>query len=75
MGAAYRFHFAAEAGWDAGAASGCLIAAALVWATAAPSLAVVPGALGVIVLYLSVRAPKAAVSRPADIQEPASAAL
>jgi MFS family permease len=73
-GAAYRFHFAAEAGWDAGAASGCLIAAALVWATAAPSLAVVPGALGVFVLYLSVRAPKAVIPGPVNVREPASAA-
>lgn len=54
-GAAYRFHFAAEAGWDFGAASGCLVAAAVVMFTGAPSLAVVPGALGILVLYAFVR--------------------
>ena len=54
-GAAYRFHFAAEAGWDFGAATGCLAAALVVMLTGAPSLAVVPGALGIIVLYAFVR--------------------
>jgi hypothetical protein len=54
-GAAYRFHFAAEAGWDFGAATGCLAAALVVMLTGAPSLAVVPGALGILVLYAFVR--------------------
>ncbi|MDB5648744.1 MAG: transporter, partial [Hyphomicrobiales bacterium] len=72
-GAVYRFHFAAEAGWDAGAASGCLIAAATVWATSAPSLAVVPGALGVLVLYRAVRGRKPMPVQVADAPEPASA--
>ena len=31
---ALRFHIAAEGGWDAGAASGCMIVAALLWAGA-----------------------------------------
>src|SRR5262245_41350996 len=31
---ALRFHIAAEGGWDAGAASGCIIVAALLWAGA-----------------------------------------
>ncbi|MXP62986.1 MFS transporter [Roseomonas sp. M0104] len=54
-GAAYRFHFATEAGWDVGAASGCLAAAAVAWLAMTPSLAVLPGMLGVAVLYLCVR--------------------
>jgi hypothetical protein len=29
-----RFHIATEGGWDAGAASGCIIVAALLWAGA-----------------------------------------
>jgi DHA1 family inner membrane transport protein len=29
-----RFHIATEAGWDAGAASGCLVVALLLWAGA-----------------------------------------
>ena len=31
---ALRFHMAAEGGWDAGAASGCMLAAGLLWAWA-----------------------------------------
>ena len=54
-GAAFRFHFAAEAGWDMGAALGCLACAATAWATRAPSLAVLPAALGVAALYWCVR--------------------
>ncbi|MDB5411705.1 MAG: transporter, partial [Rubritepida sp.] len=54
-GEAFRFHVAAETGWDIGAASGCLTAAALVWATELPSLAVLPGALGILGIYWCVR--------------------
>jgi len=54
-GAAYRFHFAAEAGWDMGATLGCIAAALIAWATSVPSLAVLPGALGVLVIYRCVR--------------------
>lgn len=54
-GAAYRFHFAAEAGWDAGAASGCLVAALVAAVTGLPALAVVPGAFGVVAMFLAVR--------------------
>ena len=57
-GAAYRFHFATEAGWDMGAAAGCLAAAAVAWLAMAPSLAVLPGMLGVAALYLCVRQPR-----------------
>lgn len=35
-----RFHMATEGGWDAGAASGCLVASGLLWAGAPISLAV-----------------------------------
>ena len=42
-----RFHIAAEGGWDAGAASACLVAASLLWAGAPISLAVLMSLLGV----------------------------
>ena len=58
-GAAYRFHFAMEGGWDAGAALGCLAAAAAAQATDVPSLATLPSALGVWTMYLCVRGRKA----------------
>jgi MFS family permease len=57
-GAAYRFHFAAEAGWDAGAATGCLASAALAAWIDIPSLAVLPGALGILLLHRYVRTPR-----------------
>ncbi|HWL81062.1 MAG TPA: MFS transporter [Roseomonas sp.] len=63
-GAAYRFHFATEAGWDIGAASGCLAAAAVAWLAMAPSLAVLPGMLGVAALYLCVRPRRAPAPLP-----------
>jgi MFS family permease len=50
-GAAYRFHFAAEAGWDIGAGLGCLAAAAVIWATDVPSLGLLPAVLGVPAIY------------------------
>ena len=52
-----RFHIAAEGGWDAGAASGCLAAAALLWAGAPIGLAILlalagtVGALGLLRSY------------------------
>jgi hypothetical protein len=54
-GTAYRFHFAAEAGWDFGAATGCLAAALVVVLTGIPSLGIVPGSLGIFVLYAFLR--------------------
>lgn len=54
-GAAYRFHFATEAGWDVGAALGCLTAAAVAWSSSALSLAVLPGMLGIGLLYACIR--------------------
>jgi hypothetical protein len=46
---AYSFHFAAEAGWDLGAAGGCLTGVGA-------SLTVVPSAIAVLVLYRTLRA-------------------
>jgi hypothetical protein len=37
---ALRFHIAAEGGWDVGAASGCMVAAVLLWAGAPISLGI-----------------------------------
>jgi len=54
-GAAYRFHFAAEAGWDAGAVGGCLAAAAVASVAMAPSLSLLPAVLGVAAVYWCVR--------------------
>ncbi|MFC7555171.1 hypothetical protein ACFQU7_27435 [Pseudoroseomonas wenyumeiae] len=54
-GAAYRFHFALEGGWDFGAVTGCLAAAILAWATMEPALALLPASMGVIAIYLCVR--------------------
>ncbi|WP_158600900.1 MFS transporter [Teichococcus wenyumeiae] len=81
-GAAYRFHFALEGGWDFGAVTGCLAAAILAWATMEPALALLPASMGVIAIYLCVRvrnqnkerAPEAAAV-PADMpQGPLAAA-
>ncbi|MBB5696298.1 MFS transporter [Muricoccus pecuniae] len=58
-GAAYAFHFAAETGWDTGAAAGCLAAAAVAAVATVPSLAVLPASLGVIAIYRSVRGERA----------------
>lgn len=41
-----RFHIATEGGWDAGGAGGCLFAAALLWAGAPLSLAILLALLG-----------------------------
>jgi hypothetical protein len=50
---ALRFHIATEGGWDAGAASACLVAAALLWAGAPIWLGIavsLPGAAAAFVL-------------------------
>lgn len=54
-GAAFRFHFVAEGGWDAGAALGCLAGAAVALMTDKVSLATLPAAAGLIVMYLCLR--------------------
>ncbi len=66
-GAAYRFHFAAEAGWDIGAALGCLVAAVTAWATTSPSLAVLPAALGIWAFDRCVRERPRIATHPAGI--------
>jgi MFS family permease len=53
---AYAFHFAAEAGWDLGAAGGCLIAAAVAATGAGASLTVIPSGIAVVILYRTLRA-------------------
>ena len=65
-GAAYRFHFAMEGGWDAGAALGCLAGAAAAQATGVPSLATLPSVLGVWVMYRCVRGRKALTTEAAS---------
>jgi len=50
-----RFHIATEGGWDAGAASGCLIAAGLLWADAPISLAIWLSLLGTAAVSVLLR--------------------
>ena len=52
---ALRFHIAAEAGWDAGAASGCLIAAILLWAGAPLSLGILLSLCGTVAIFALLR--------------------
>ncbi len=54
-GSAFRFHFAAEAGWDMGAGMGCILAALVAWATQVPSLSILPAMVGVVAMYGCVR--------------------
>jgi hypothetical protein len=56
-GTAFKFHFSLEGGWDFGAVTGCLAAAAMAWWTATPAFAVLPASLGIAAIYLCVRAP------------------
>jgi hypothetical protein len=60
---AYAFHFSAEAGWDLGAAGGCLVAAAVASTGGRPSLAIIPSGLAVMVLYRRLRSPTLAAAR------------
>jgi DHA1 family inner membrane transport protein len=50
-----RFHMAAEGGWDAGAASGCLLAAGLLWAGAPISLGVLLSLGGTAAIFTLLR--------------------
>lgn len=50
-GSAYQFHLAAEAGWDFGAVLGCVATAAVAWSGVPVTLAVLPAALGVVVIH------------------------
>ncbi|MBP2295791.1 MFS transporter [Azospirillum rugosum] len=72
-GAAYRFHFAAEAGWDAGAVAGCLAAAAVAAVTVAPSLSLLPAALGVAAVYWCVRGQAAPAPRSLPVADAVTA--
>ena len=60
-----RFHIAAEGGWDAGGASACLAAAALIWAGAPMSAAICLAFLGTAGAFVLLRhaygAPQATV--------------
>jgi len=71
---ALRFHIATEAGWDAGAASGCLAAAALLWAGAPIWLGILLSLLGTAGIFalrrryygeVGVKAGQASLERPA----------
>jgi MFS family permease len=67
-GKAYCFHFAAEGGWDLGAALGCLAAALVAWLAPPPSLAMLPSLIGVAVLYYCLRESSAArLSAPSSV--------
>lgn len=52
---ALRFHIATEAGWDVGAASGCLAAAALLWTGAPISLGILLSLFGVAAIFALLR--------------------
>lgn len=54
-GSAYQFHLSAEAGWDAGAIMGCLTMAGIAWCGVPLALAILPAALGALVLNRCVR--------------------
>jgi MFS family permease len=69
-GSAYQFHLSAEAGWDAGAILGCLTSAAVVWSGAPVTLAVLPAALGVVVIQQCVGVESRATARIAcDVRD------
>jgi hypothetical protein len=52
---ALRFHVAAKAGWDAGGASGCPLAAGLLWAGAPISLGVLLSLVGTAAIFALLR--------------------
>jgi MFS transporter, DHA1 family, inner membrane transport protein len=52
---ALRFHMAAEGGWDAGGASGCLVAAGLLWAGAPISLGILLALGGTVAIFTLLR--------------------
>jgi MFS transporter, DHA1 family, inner membrane transport protein len=55
-GSAYRFHLVTEVGWDIGAILGCLAVAAVAWSGVPSTVAVLPAALGLLVIDRCVRA-------------------
>jgi DHA1 family inner membrane transport protein len=52
---ALRFHIATEGGWDAGGASGCLLAAGLLWAGVPISFAILLSLLGTAAAFMLLR--------------------
>jgi MFS transporter, DHA1 family, inner membrane transport protein len=52
---ALRFHIAAEGGWDAGAASGCMAAATLLWTGAPISFGILMSLLGTAAIFTLLR--------------------
>lgn len=50
-----RFHIAAEGGWDAGGASGCLMAAGLIWMGAPFSAAIAAALIGTVSAFILLR--------------------
>jgi MFS family permease len=71
-GSAYQFHLSTEAGWDAGAMLGCVASAMVARSGVALTLAVVPSALGVLVIHWCVHADaREAVGVPAGDAHPA----
>jgi hypothetical protein len=53
-GAAYKFHIAAEAGWDLGAMAGCFAAALVSIVVGSSSLCLLPSWVGVVAIYICV---------------------
>lgn len=50
-----RFHIVAEGGWDAGGATGCLVAAGLIWAGAPLSIAIAAALIGTAAAFALLR--------------------
>lgn len=62
-----RFHIAAEGGWDAGGATGCLMAAALIWIGAPLSVAIAAALIGTAAAFVLLRKVYGA-AQPAALQ-------
>lgn len=69
-GSAYQFHLSTEAGWDGGAILGCLATAAVAWSGVPATLAILPSALGVLVIQRCVRAESKATAQAAGLPQP-----
>lgn len=59
-----RFHLAAEGGFDAGCAAGCLTAAAILWAGGPIGWAILPALLGVLAMGAMLRGAYGAAESP-----------
>ena len=62
-----RFHIAAEGGWDAGGATGCLMAAGLIWMGAPLSAAIAAALIGTAAAFVLLRKVYGA-AQPAALQ-------